>query len=520
MTADAAARPPRRAVTSWRQVAASVCRVLIRNARLVPVTPLAGLPDRPVDLLVEGRRVTEVGTGLQRPAGVEDLDAEGRWLVPGLWDQHTHLGQWSLAATRLDLSAADSPEHALDLTRAWIAEQPGRPLVGFGHRPALWDRQPTVAELDLAVGDVPVVLIAGDAHHAWLSSAAQTALGLAVRDDFVYENEWFAAYADLPGLVGNDGISPAGYQYALNRAAAKGVVGLVDYEFGGGPQDWVERWSEGCDVLRVRVAMYADRLEEVIAAGLRTGDRLLPDDERLTMGPLKIISDGSLNTRTAWCCEPYADGGLGAPNQTVDELHRLVGRAWGAGLEIATHAIGDAAVANALDVYAATGAHGTIEHAQLVSRDDVRRMAEVAVRASVQPAHLLDDRDLTEQVWPGRGGRSFAFRWMLDGGVPLVLGSDAPVAPLDPWLAISAAVHRSGDARDPWHAEHALTPREALAASVDAQPTVGVGSRADLVLVDRDPLLPIGGSADLGEHLRTMPVALTVVAGVVRHSTL
>jgi predicted amidohydrolase YtcJ len=494
--------------------------VLIRDARLVPVTPVAELPDRPVDVLVEGGRVVSVGPGLSRLAGVEEYDGAGRWLVPGLWDQHTHLGQWSLTSTRLDLSAAGSPEHALDLARAWLAEHPGRPLVGFGHRPAVWERQPTVAELDEVAGSLPVVLIAGDAHHSWMSSSAQAALGLALRDDFVYENEWFAAYADLPGLVGNDGISPAGYQNALNRAAAKGVTGLVDFEFGGGPQDWMERWAEGCDVLRVRVAMYADRLEEVIGAGLRTGDRLVPGDERLTMGPLKIISDGSLNTRTAWCCEPYADGGVGAANQSAEELQRLIARAHGAGLEVATHAIGDAAVAHALDVYATTGARGSIEHAQLVARDDVRRMAGVAVRASVQPAHLLDDRDLSEQIWPGRGGRCFAFRWMLDEGVPLVLGSDAPVAALDPWLAIAAAVHRGADDQDPWHAEQGLTPLEALAASVDFQPTVGAGSRADLVLLDRDPLAPGDDPVDTARLLRTMPVALTVAAGVVRHSTL
>jgi predicted amidohydrolase YtcJ len=492
---------------------------MVRDARLVPVTPVAGLPDGPVDVLVVDGRVTRVGPGLSRPAGVEEIDAEGRWLAPGLWDQHTHLGQWSLTSTRLDLSAADSPEHALDLTRFWLAEHPGRPLVGFGHRPAVWDRQPTVAELDAVAGDTPVVLIAGDAHHAWLSTSAQVALGLAVRDDNVYENEWFAAYAGLPALVGNEGISPAGYRNALNRAASRGVVGLVDFEFGAGPQDWVERWTEECDVLRVRVATYADRLDEVLDAGLRTGDHLLPGDDRLTMGPLKIISDGSLNTRTAWCCEPYSDGGLGAANQSAEELHSLLARAHAGGLEVATHAIGDAAVAHALAVYAATGARGSIEHAQLVARDDVRRMAAVGVRASVQPAHLIDDRALTEQIWPGRSERCFAFRWMLDAGVPMVLGSDAPVAPLDPWLAIAAAVHRGADGEDAWHAEQALSPAEALAASVDFQPTVGPGSRADLLLLDRDPLAA-GDDADVAHQLRSMPVALTVAAGRVVHSTL
>lgn len=493
--------------------------LLLRETRIVPLTGGPATGD-PVDVLVSGGRVTAVGEGLARPDGVEEVRAGGRWLVPGLWDQHVHLGQWTLSRQRVDTGPLGSPEEACALVAGLVSADPGRPVIGFGHRPGVWARDATVAELDAVSGVTPVVLIAGDAHHAWLSSWAQRALGLEVRDDNIYENEWFAAYDGLPGLVGNDGISPAGYRNALHRAAEKGVVGTVDFEFGGGPHDWIARWTEGCDILRIRVAMYAERLEEVIEMGLRTGDRLFVGDDRLTMGPLKIISDGSLNTRTAWCCESYAGGEMGAANQTPEELHRLVERAWANGLEVATHAIGDAAVRDALDVYAATGARGTIEHAQLITRADVRRMAGVDVRASVQPAHLLDDRDLTEQIWPAWTDRCFAFRWMLDEGVPLVLGSDAPVAPLDPWLAIAAAVHRGDDEREPWHAEQALSAQEALRASVDGQPTVGVGSRADLVLLDRDPLAPGEDSLEVARALRSMPVALTVVAGHTQYDAL
>ena len=139
-----------------------------------------------------------------------------------------------------------------------------------------------------------------------------------------------------------------------------GVTGVVDFEFSGDHHDWAERFHEGANLLRVRTATYADGLDAVIAAGLRTGD-LLPDcDERITMGPLKIISDGSLNTRTAWCCEPYADGSGSRRSRTrpTRSCTTCSSSRAGNGLEVATHAIGDAAVRSALLAYEATGAVG------------------------------------------------------------------------------------------------------------------------------------------------------------------
>ena len=114
-----------------------------------------------------------------------------------------------------------------------------------------------------------------------------------------------------------------------------------------------------------------------------------------------------------------------------------------------------------------------------------------------------------------RGGR-----WLLDAGVSLVLGSDAPVSRLDPWLAMSAAVHRSADDRDAWHPEQALTAREALAASVGQQPRVRPGSRGDVVLLDRDPLASYDDSRATAAALRSVPVALTVVGGRIVHRAL
>ena len=510
--------------------------LLLRRARLVPV--VAPAPEQPVDVLVRDGVVTALGPDLTAP-GVESVDLDGRWLIPGLWDQHVHLGQWVLRTSRLDLGGVTDVASACAAVRERLAVTADAPVVAWGHRPATWAEQPTVAALDAVSDTVPIVLIAGDGHHGWLNTAGLELLGLPPREGVVAEAEWFDTYPRVSEVGLGGDTSPAAYRLTMEQLARLGVVGVVDLEFGAPVQAWGERVAAGADVLKVRTGAYPDFLDDYLAAGLRTGTPMPGCGPRQVFSVLKIISDGSLNTGTAWCCEPYpagaggtsgpgaghgphhGAGNYGAPNYSVAELDALVGRAVAAGVEVATHAIGDAAVAQALDVHERWGARGSIEHAQLVRRSDLPRMARLGLRASVQPAHLLDDRDPTEQNWPDRTERCFALRWMLDAGVTLSLGSDAPVAPLDPWLAMAAAVHRSADDREPWHAEQALTPAEALAASVDGQGTVHVGMPGDLVAVDADPLAAgEGTTAEQARHLRSMASALTVIDGRVAHTAL
>ncbi|HEX9043043.1 MAG TPA: amidohydrolase family protein [Trebonia sp.] len=494
--------------------------LLLRQVRVVPLGGPA-VPG-PIDVLIEDGFIAELGSvgGSRR---VPVVEGDGRWLIPGLWDAHVHLGQWALAARRLDLSQTSSPEDVLALVarRGSARDRSAgdrRPIVGMGHRAGTWSRPVTVAELDAACGEVPVALINGDCHHGWLNTAALDAVGLPRRDTVVAEAEWFAAYplvvAGLEGLP-----TAADYRQVLSEAAARGVAGLVDFEFSAPWTDWAARWHEGCDLLRIRWSPYPDQLDSVRAAGLRSG-ACLPGagdnsaDGRLSVGSLKIISDGSLGTRTAWCYEPYADtGGCGAPNQSGVDLAELLTRGKQAGLSVATHAIGDRALDAAVRAYAMTGAHGSIEHAQVTTGHAIAEMARLGLTASVQPAHLLDDHETTDRVWSAQADRSFTLRALLDHGVKVALGSDAPVAPLDPWLAIAAAVHRGLPGAEPWHPEQAITAAEAIAASVDGR-RIAVGQPGDVALLDFDPL------ASDAAGLRAMRAALTCVAGQVVHSEL
>ena len=505
--------------------------MLVRQARLVPIGGGAApvVDPWPVDLRIEGGRVTEIAPVLSPYAGEQVIDAGGRWAIPGLWDAHTHPVMWALTQRRIDLIGVTSAAETVSRVRDHLHGIPaGDGLVlGYGHRSATWSAPPTVAELDAVTGDRPVALASGDGHNGWLNSAALRLLGLPSRTGALAEEEWYAAYPRLEGLDPDSADPTEALREALAAAHAKGIVGIVDFEFGSSFRTWPDRVARGLDTMRVRAATYADDLEQVAELGLRTGDPLVPGHDLVTMGPLKVISDGSLNTLTAWCCDPYVGADhlghpRGLPNLPVEDLTRIMVRAKEIGLTAAIHAIGDQAVAATLDAFEASGQSGSMEHAQLVRWDDVPRLARAGITASVQPAHALDDRDVSEQWWGDRTDRLFALRSMVDAGVTLAMGSDAPVAPLDPWLAMAAAVHRSGDDRPAWHPEQAITGAEALAASTDGQGTVREGSRGDVVLLDADPLRAFGdaeGSGEQAAYLRRMPVAATLVAGRLAHST-
>jgi predicted amidohydrolase YtcJ len=230
----------------------------------------------------------------------------------------------------------------------------------------------------------------------------------------------------------------------------------------------------------------------------------------ITMGRLKVVVDGSLNTRTALCWDPYPGIDPFAPQAcgvSPAELRELLVRANAHGIGGAVHAIGDRANTEVIDIFAELGIPGVIEHAQLVRSEDFARFAPLGLVASVQPEHAMDDRDVADLHWKGCTDRAFAYASLHEAGATLRFGSDAPVAVLDPWVAIAAATSRSRDDRTAWHPEQRVSPDVALAASMRGRTRVEVGDVAALAILDDDPY------AVSPERLRELPVAGTLVGG-------
>jgi hypothetical protein len=475
------------------------------------------LPDaEPVDIFMEEGRIVDIApTGALRPRG-DILEGEGTHLIPGLWDHHVHVVQWALAAGRHDLEGATSAAHAARLMGSAPVLADGR-RIGTGFRDAFWPDEPTVAVLDAATGDVPTYLINADVHSVWLNSAALRREGHRVDDTGILREEPAFEISRRLNAVDPDD-SDRLVERMAKDAAARGVVGMVDLDMAWNEAAWARRIAKGFDALRVEFGIYPMFLDRALDEQLSTGDPARGTDGDLArVGPLKVITDGSLGTRTAACSHSYGRDTHDHGVLTIDPgtLYDLMTRATAGGLACAIHAIGDVANSHALDTFQSTGAWGTIEHAQLVAHADIPRFARLGVGASVQPEHALDDRDLTDSIWAGQTAMPYPLRSLIDAGANVLFGSDAPVSALDPWAAMAGAVFRTRGGRPPWRPEEAVTIDTALAASTHGGSAhaarIEVGAVADLALCATDPL-----TADEA-GLRGMEVVATLLEGRLTH---
>ncbi|MEV0381579.1 amidohydrolase family protein [Nonomuraea sp. NPDC050643] len=453
--------------------------LLLRNARIGSRGPIR-------NVLITDGRVTEVST--ETPPADESVDVRGGTLLPGLWDAHVHMSQWAQTRRRVDVSAARSAREAVELVLGHEGFADGNGFTtGYGFRDGLWPDEPHKSLLEAAAPGRQVALFSNDLHTGWFSPAALAAVGRGAHPTGVLrERECHIVMTEMP--LPPERELDRWVAEAATAAAARGVVGVLDFEYADNVTDWGRRVREHRVDLRVACSIPKDRLAEAIERGLRTGDPVAGSGGLLEVGPVKMFVDGSLNTRTAYCDDPYpGTGGSGLLETSPDDLFATMSLAHEHGVQPAVHAIGDLAASLALDAFERIGCPGRIEHAQLLRPADFARFARPGLVASVQPAHAPDDREVADRHWHGRTHRAFAYGDLLAAGARLELGSDAPVAPLDPWDGIASAIFRTDDEQPPWHPEQALPLPAALASAGRGRHGVRPGDAADLMITAVDP---------------------------------
>lgn len=475
---------------------------VLRDVRIGPSGPIG-------DVLIVDGRIASVGTRVDPKEESSVVTGSDLTVLPGLVDAHVHLTQWALARRRVDVSAAQSPEDVVEIIAQELRNtpRPGDELVtAYGFRSAAWTHQPSGDMFERALPGRQILAISNDLHTAWLSPRARLSIDHPVpRSGVVFEAEALELMARLTDVPVQNTDQWA--IEALHAAAARGVTRLIDFEVADNLTIWARRAATEILPVHVVATVYPEYLEAAVAAHQHTGDAVQGTSGRVTVGPLKLFVDGSLNAKTALCHKPFVGStshGLLVTPEPV--LRELVAKAHQAGISAAIHAIGDHAASVALATFETVECSGRIEHAQLMSHADIRRMADLGLVAGIQPKHALDDQTVTEQLWGDRLLNAFPHGALWRSGVPIEIGSDAPVSPLDPWLGVAAAVHRSVDGETPWQPDQRIPLPDALAAASGGKRSLHIGEVADLVVIRGDPALMSPGEL-------AAPEVITTIAG-------
>ncbi|CAB4903057.1 unannotated protein [freshwater metagenome] len=451
--------------------------------------------------------------GSDRTRGVEVVDGAGGVALPGFVDSHVHLTQWAAARRRIDVGPASSAADAVALVFPYARTAGDSVVRANGFRDAQWPDEPHKDLLENALPGVRVALTSMDLHTLWLSPALLRDLGIDHPTGVLRDVDGLEAVMALEALE-----DPAELDRAVLDATAalavRGVTGVVDFEFADNRTVWDRRLSAGSPAVRVDTTVWPQWLDEALDRGERTGDVSAVSD-MIRRGPLKVMLDGSLNTRTACCHDRYpgvdGDNAYGLLLETHDGLYELVSRAARGGITSAVHAIGDRANGVALDAFERAGCGGRIEHAQQLVPEDIARFAALGVAASVQPQHAMADRDIAEDLWAGRRSVAYGYGSLHRSGATLLFGSDAPVSPPEPLAGVAAAVFRTDDDRPPWHAEESVPLGAALRAASGDRAALRVGDVADIVVLEEHP---VHRSA---HDLADTEVRATICAGLLTH---
>ncbi|MDH4062907.1 MAG: amidohydrolase [Acidobacteriota bacterium] len=507
---------------------------------------------------VQGNKVLRVGTNreIQRLARAQTtvIDARGGSVLPGFNDAHVHLMSGGLALDQVSLDGADTVESIRQTIKAWADVNPTHAWIrgrGWQYLP-FGDALPTRQLLDRIVPDRPAYLVSDDGHTGWANTAAlalagitrateDPANGVIVRDSggdptgVLEEAAMSLMSRVLPVPSRDERLSAA--RAAIVEANR---VGITSVQNAGGSIEDLEVLDELRDRGDLTVRVYQALSVDAAATpddldALDHARERFSDDALLKTGAVTLVADGVIETRTAAMLAPYAGSTeRGYLRSTPAELNAVVTELDRRGWQVMTHAVGDAAVRATLDAYGAAvaanpvpdrGRRHRIEHIETPDPEDVPRFGQLAVVASVQPAHgtpPAPDDPWAVALGDARAARGWHSASLLGAGATLVFGSDWPVVDLDPLVGIFVAVNRTSADGVPdggWVPDERLSLADAINAftsggawaSFDDQRKGSLerGMLADIVILSEDLFaLP-------PERLLEAEVVVTVMDGKV-----
>ncbi|WP_258177464.1 amidohydrolase [Streptomyces solincola] len=516
--------------------------MVLRRARVHTVDP--DLPEAEA-LAVSGGRIVWIGDDADAEAwtgpDTEVLDAAGRLVTPGFIDAHNHVRLGSDDAC-VQLAAARTLEEIHHRIRTWHAAHPDAEWIeaeAFDYSAIGGGRMPTAADLDPATGDTPALVLSYDVHTAWLNTAALRRLGVtadrtdlpfgrAATDPATGEPTGFVTDFAVKGLSrdGHRALRELGLPWASPERQYRRLARSLDDAIGFGITTVVEPQNSLDDLELFARARAEGRLRSRLTAALfhprGTTDADLDDfadaarrldDDRLTVGPLKLYIDDVVEPRTAALLQPYTGCGQhrGETFYPPEEFAGLLAKLDARGFQCFVHATGDRGIRTVLDAVAHAralngprDARHQVVHVECLDPADVPRFAELGVVACMQPRHCAPEiagpgQDWAENVGPERWHKAWPMRSLHRAGAVLAFSSDWNVAEMDPMVGLYTAVTRRPlGGGEPWQPEetvdvetavHGYTMGSAYANFLEHERgSLTVGKVADFVVWSRDVL--------------------------------